>query len=175
MKVDKPVIVSNSTPLIYLAKIGRLNIIRNLFERIFIPEAVFEEAVTRGKELNISDAYIIEKAVGTWIIRERIQPEIDAEYRFLDTNTRLGSGEKEAIKLCKQLNAKYLIADDKEARRVSKILNITPIGTCSIIIQTYKQTTITKNEARLILNELLKVGFRIDPELYHRLLNQLES
>lgn len=176
MKADKNVIVvSNSTPLIYLAKIGRLSIIRKVFEKIFIPEAVFEEAVARGKALSMSDAYIIERAVGTWIIKERIQPEIDAEYRFLDTNTRLGSGEKETIKLCEQLNLKYLIADDKEARRVSKMLNITPIGTCSIIIQAYKQKAMTKNEAAKILDDLLKVGFRIDAELYRRILHELES
>ncbi|MBS7633938.1 DUF3368 domain-containing protein [Candidatus Bathyarchaeota archaeon] len=175
MKADKPLtVVSNSTPLIYLAKIGRLSIIRNVFEKIFIQEAVFEEAVIRGKALNMSDAHIIERAVGTWIIKERIRQEIDAEYRFLDTNTRLGSGEKEAIKLCKQINAKYLIADDKEARRVSKMLSITPIGTCSIIIQAYKQKAITKNEAVQIMDDLLKVGFRINPELYCRILHELE-
>ncbi|MBS7628866.1 DUF3368 domain-containing protein [Candidatus Bathyarchaeota archaeon] len=77
-------------------------------------------------------------------------------------------------RLCKQLNAKYLIADDKEARRASKTLNITPIGTCSTIIRAYKQKSITKNEAHTTLNELLKVGFRIEPELYQRILHELE-
>lgn len=176
MKADNPaVVVSNSTPLIYLAKVGRLNILRGVFERVFIPEAVFEEVVIRGKALNRSDAFIIEKAVGTWIVREQIRPEIDMEYRFLNINLRLGSGERQTIKLCKQLNAKYLIADDKEARKVAKMLNITPIGTCSIIIKAYKQKTITKNEANQTLNELLKVGFRIDPELYCRILHEIES
>ncbi len=174
MNRDKPLLaVSNSTPLIYLAKIGRLNILRSVFEKIFIPEAVFEEAVIKGKALNISDAFIIERAIGAWIIKEKVKPEIDAEYRFLDTNTKLGSGEKEAIKLCKQLNIKYLIADDKEARRVAKILNITPIGTCGIIIKAYKQGTVTRDEAIRILDELLKAGFRIDLELYRRILNEL--
>jgi len=166
--------VSNSTPLIYLAKIGKLEILRSVFEKIFIPEAVFEEAVARGKALNISDAFIIERAVGAWIIRERVKPEIDAEYRFLDTNIRLGLGEREAIKLCKQLDIKYLIADDREARRVSKMLNVTPIGTCGVIIKAYKLGTITRNEAIQILDELLKAGFRISPELYSRILSELE-
>ncbi|MBX5321266.1 MAG: DUF3368 domain-containing protein [Candidatus Bathyarchaeia archaeon] len=167
MKENKhTIVVSNSTPLIYMAKIGKLNIIRNVFAKIFIPEAVFEEAVIKGKALDMSDAYIIERAVGTWIIKEQIRPEVDAEYRFLDTNPRIGLGEKQAIKLCKQLNAKHLIADDKEARKVSKMLNITPIGTCSIIIQAYKQKLITKKEALQTLDELLKVGFRINPEVY---------
>jgi hypothetical protein len=62
-KTDR-VVVSDSTPLIYLAKIGRLDVIKNVFGEILIPEAVFCEAVTQGKALNMSDASIIEMAVG---------------------------------------------------------------------------------------------------------------
>lgn len=175
MDSGKPVTVSNSTPLIYMAKIGRLNVIRDVFGRIFIPDAVFDEAIAKGKALNVSDAFIIERAVGVWIIRERVKPEIDDEYRFLDANTRLGSGEREAVKLCKQLEAKYLIADDKEARRVAKMLGITPIGTCGVIIQAHKEKIVTKDQAKRVLNELLRAGFRIDAELYSRILQELES
>lgn len=166
-------VVSDSTSLIYLAKIGRLNIIRDVFQKIYIPEAVFDEAVTQGKALNMSDASIIEKAVGTWIIKEQIEPEVDAEFRFLDTNTRLGSGEKEALKLCKQLNAAYFIADDREARRVSRILNIKPMGTCGIVVQAFRQGSITKREALQTLDELVKVGFRISSTVYRRILDEL--
>lgn len=166
-------VVSDSTPLIYLAKIGRLNLLRDVSEKIYIPEAVFNEAVTQGKALNMSDAFIIEKAVGTWIIKEQVEPEVDAEFRFLDTNTKLGSGEKEALKLCKQLNAIYFIADDREARRVSRILNIKPIGTCGILVQAFRQASITKREALQILDDLVKVGFRISSAVYRRILDEL--
>jgi predicted nucleic acid-binding protein len=167
------VVVSDSTPLIYLAKIGRLNLLRGVFEKIYVPEAVFNEAVTQGKELNMSDAFIIEKAVGIWIIKELVEPKVDAEFRFLDTNTKLGSGEKEALKLCKQLNAVYFIADDREARSVSRILNIKPIGTCGILIQTFRQASITEGEALQILDDLAKVGFRISSAVYRRILDEL--
>ena len=165
--------VSDSTPLIYLAKIGRLDIIRDVFQKIYIPEAVFNEAVTQGKALNMSDASIIEKAVGTWIIKEQVKPEVDAEFRFLDTNTKLGSGEKEALKLCKQLNAAYFIADDREARRVSRILNIKPIGTFGITVQAFRQGSITKSEALQIVDDLVKAGFRISSTVYRRILDEL--
>jgi len=173
--MDKPrkVVVSNSTPLIYLAKIGRLNIIRDVFGKVFIPDAVFHEAVTQGKTLNMSDAYIIEKAVGTWIFKEQVKPEVNSEFCFLETNMRLGSGEKEALKLCRQLNAEYFIVDDKEARKVSRILNIKPIGTCGIVIQACRQGSITKREALQILDDLVKAGLRIDPTLYRRILDEL--
>ena len=161
--------VSDSTPLIYLAKIGRLDIIRNVFHKIHVPEAV-----KQGKALNMSDASIIEKAVGTWIIKKRVEPEVDAEYGFLDNNTRLGKGEKAAIKLCKQLDADYFIADDREARRVSRMLNIKPIGTCGTVVQAYSQGTITKREALQIIDDLVKAGFRINITVYRRILDELE-
>jgi len=173
MSRPRRVVVSDSTPLIYLAKIGRLNLVKDVFEKVFIPEAVFNEAVTQGKTLNMSDASIIEKAVRIWIIREPVKPEVDAEFRFLDTNTRLGSGEKEALKICKQLSADYFIADDKEARRVSRILNVKSIGTCGIIIQACRQGSITNTEALQIMDELVKVGFRIGPTVYRRVFDEL--
>jgi len=173
MKKQNKVVVSDSTPLIYLARIGRLSVIREVFKRIFIPKAVFDETVTRGKALNMSDASIIEKDVGVWIIKKQVKPEVDAEYRFLDANTRLGLGEKEALKLCKQLKAEYFIVDDKEARRVSRILNIKPVGTCGIIVQAWRHGSISSKETLRILDDLVKVGFRIGPRVYRRVLDEL--
>jgi len=166
-------VVSDSTPLIHLAKTGKLNIIRDLFGKVFIPKGVYDEVVTRGKALNISDSYIIEKQIGIWITRMAVTPEFDSRYSFLDSNTRLGSGEKEAIKLCEQLKAEYLIADDREARRVSKMLNVKPLGTCALIVQASRQGLIEKNEALQILDDLTKAGFRIGAALYRRMLDEL--
>lgn len=167
--------VSDSTPLIYLAKIGGLSLLKGVFKSIYVPEAVFDEAVTQGKALNMIDAFIIEKAVGDWIIRERVEPEVDAEYRFIDTNTRLGTGEKEALKLCKQLGALYFIADDREARRVSRILNIKPVGTLGVLVEAYRQGLIAKAEALQILEALMKTGFRMSVSVYRRVLDEMET
>lgn len=104
--------------------------------------------MVKGKTSNISDAFVIKRAVDAWITGEQVRPERDAEYRFLDANTRLSSREKKAIKLCKQLNIK----DDKETRKASKMLNITPIGIYSIIIKVYRQGAISRNEEIQILD-----------------------
>jgi predicted nucleic acid-binding protein len=167
--------VSDSTPLIYLAKIGRLSLLNGVFKSIYVPEAVFDEAVTQGKALNMIDAFIIEKAVGDWIIKECVEPEVDAEYRFIDTNTRLGAGEKEALKLCKQLGALCFIADDREARRVSRILNIKPVGTLGVLVEAYRQGLIAKAEALQILEALMRVGFRMSVPVYRRVLDEMET
>jgi len=41
-------VVSNSGPLINLAKVGQFTLLRDLFQHITIPSAVFEEIVVRG-------------------------------------------------------------------------------------------------------------------------------
>ncbi len=45
--MNDPTTVSDSTPLILLAKIGKLGVLRNLFKKIYIPEAVFNETRAR--------------------------------------------------------------------------------------------------------------------------------
>jgi len=167
--------VSDSTPLIYLAKIGRLSLLKGVFKRVIVPEAVFDEAVAQGKALSMIDAFIIEKAVGDWIIVERVEPEVDAEYHFIDTNTRLGTGEKEALKLCKQLGALYFIADDREARRVSRILNIRPVGTLGVLVEAYRLGLIIKVEALQTLEDLMKAGFGMSVSVYRRVLDEVET
>jgi len=166
-------VVSNSSPLIYLAKIGRLNLIKNIYGRIRIPEAVFYEVVTQGRALEIVEALIIEEEVGQWIFKEGIRPEIDSDYGFLDENERIGPGERQALKLCKQLNADLFIVDDKEARRAARLLKVKTLGTCGILIQARRQGLVSSEEAEDMLNDLVKVGFRIDPILYRRVIKEL--
>jgi len=167
--------VSDSTPLILLAKIGRLELLKTIFNNIYIPEAVTNKVVTKGKNLNQPDAYIIEKATKTWIHETPVTNEINTEYIYLDTNTRLDEGEKQALKLCKQLNAPYFIADDKEARKVAKLLNIKPIGTLGVTIQALKNGAITQKEAENIVDDVITSGLRIDTTLYKKILDIIES
>ena len=51
--------VSNSGPLIHLAMIGRLDILKTLFDSVIIPHAVKMEVVDRGKEEGKADAFLI--------------------------------------------------------------------------------------------------------------------
>lgn len=168
-------VVSNSSPLIYLTKIGRLNLIKNVYDQIRIPEAVFNETVTQGKILKIIDASIIEEAIGKWILKERVNSETDSKYTFLDENNRIGLGEKQALKLCKQLDADIFIVDDKAARRVSRILKIKPIGTCGILVQAHRKGLISTNEAEQVLDDLIKAKFRVDSTVYRLIVKGLRK
>lgn len=167
-------VVSDSTPLIFLVKVGRLNLLRDVFGRVSIPVAVFDEVVTQGKAVGMSDASIIDAVVGRWINVEHVEAEVESEYRFLDDNMRLGLGERDALKLCKQLDADFFIVDDREARRVSRILSIVPLGTCGVIVEACRQDFLSSIEALQTLDTLVKVGFGISATVYRRVLDEFE-
>ena len=52
------VIVSNATPLIYLAEVGRLDLLRKLYPKVYISSEVKKEVVDIGKKLKKIDAPI---------------------------------------------------------------------------------------------------------------------
>ena len=55
--------VSNSGPLIHLAKVDLIDFLLRLFDKILIPDSVYNEVVIKGKEKGHSDAIIIERAI----------------------------------------------------------------------------------------------------------------
>lgn len=65
------VIVSDSSPIIHLSKIGELNLLKELFGEIIIPEAVYRESVTEGK--GRKDADEIEDQEQEWIKVQEIR------------------------------------------------------------------------------------------------------
>ncbi len=89
-------------PLIWLAKCGVLNLLKNYYPLIAIPEAVYTETVTRGLEKDHSDAQIIKEAVEEkWI---RVQTPSIESIKHVKTTEKLigldlGLGEREAIAL----------------------------------------------------------------------------
>jgi predicted nucleic acid-binding protein len=95
--------VSNSSPLIALAAIGRLESLRALFHAITIPTAVAAEIAT-----SISTR---PDWVQIWPLAGSLAPSILG---------RLGRGEREALGLALELGPEHLVVDDMPARRVAQ-------------------------------------------------------
>ena len=89
-------IVSNSSPLILLAKIGRFNLLRDLFEIVYIPKSVYHEVVIVGAG-KAGSKEVEEGVKSGWIKVEIVQ--ISPELELI-----LGRGEAEAITLAEKLN-----------------------------------------------------------------------
>ncbi len=153
-------IVSNSTVLIYLAKIGKLSMLKKLFTEIMIPGEVFNEVVIKGKEQSHVDAFIIESAVEEgWIMVKDI--ETMEEVNMFGIH----SGEAQAISLARSLGVPVLL-DQTHARIAAKALGLKPRGTIFVLAAALRKRLLTYEEYIDSLEELVKAGFRMSDEVY---------
>ncbi len=146
-------IVSNATPLIYLAKAGKLHLLK-VFGEVIIPEEVKIEVVDRGKELEKADAYVIEKAIEEgWIKVLRAE--------FVDMSLKLHPGEVAVLSLAKRLGIEDVLVDEKPARFAAKLLGLRPRGTVFVLLSALKEGVLDFDEFLETLHVMLKHGFRL--------------
>ena len=122
------IVVSDTTPLIGLASIGRLKLLQALFGDVYIPQAVFDETVTHGREESKAKK---EVSKADWIhiveVKDRLAVSV-----LLD---EMDLGEVETIILASEMNADWVLMDEKKGRRKLAQLNIPKIGTLGTLLK----------------------------------------
>ena len=130
-------VVSNTSPLIYLSKIGRLRILHDLFGVISIPAAVASE-ILRGKDLSdgFASAIGVEDAIETgWIkVEEPDKNEHDLAEAY-SHDSRVHPGEAAVLAMGHRFD--LLLLDDLCARAFAKALGLDMVGTIGILLQAY--------------------------------------
>jgi len=168
--------VSNATPLIYLARLGRLHLLNDLYGKVQIPPEVKVETVDRGKAKGYPDAYVIEEALNDgWLITDALTDENERKSEALAEMTGIDIGEAQAIILTKQKNEKEVLIDQSNAREVARNLGLSPRGTIFIILTSIKRELITKDIAKQMLVRLIEVNFYISANIYRDALNAIEK
>ncbi len=159
--------IIDSSSLIILAKINRIDLLLNLYEKLLITHKIYQETVEEGIEINAPDAKLIEKAVKTKKIRIM---ELNPKYsRFSeelkDIYQQLGRGEADAIALALQEKQERIIMDEKLGRQVCKLYKIKPIGTLRVILEAYNKNMIKEQEVRDTIKEIIEHKFRIGADV----------
>jgi len=149
-------VVSNTTPILSLLKIGKLEILHELYGKIYVPQAVYQE-IEVGKE---KDYYINIKNYN-WIEIIQIQSLSTRPYLF-----DLDDGEAETIILAQELSADLVIIDENIGRRYAAQLNIPITGTIGILLKAKEQGIITSIAP--LLQELRKKSSWINDTLFHK-------
>ncbi len=155
-----PKAVCNSSPLIHLARVGKLEILRDIFDTVLIPEAVYRECVIEGKDKD--DARKIKNA--TWLQVTKIK-NIELKKAF---NTILDEGESEAIALALQEVADFILLDDYEAREFARIYGLKITGTIGVLLKAKHNGKISNLVQ--VLERLKETGFWLSENLYSEIL-----
>ena len=159
-------IASNASPLIFLAKIGKLELLDNY--EVIIAKQVQEE-ILRGGLSGREDSYKIESLV----VSNKIKVEEIEINKELDKQN-LGEGEKAAISLAISKKINFIMLDERKARRIAKFYKLTPRGTIGILTEALKNNKISKKEFRDLIQKLIKEGYRISEELIMELLKDIK-
>jgi predicted nucleic acid-binding protein len=155
--------VSNTSPILNLAIVDRLALLRQQFGQIQIPPAVLDE-------LKIDEtrpgSQAIQAAIDTgWI---QVQPVSNLPFVQLLRQT-LDGGESEAIALALELQAEWTLLDERDGRKVAKSLGLQVTGVLGILLRA-KQFGELSSLQPVIEDLTQKAGFRIAPELLAKVL-----
>ncbi len=156
------VVVSDSSPLIALLNIQRLDLLGFLFSEIIIPPAVANE-IERGEDQN-SPWYSLKQS--GFIHIENIQSN-DSRLAILEL--QLDLGESEAILLADQLKLPLLI-DERVGRNMAKAMGLEIVGLVGVLYALKNDSKILPDEMRALVTALEKVNFWLSNELIELLL-----
>jgi uncharacterized protein len=157
-------VISNSSILIGLSAIGRLELLHQRFpEGVTIPDAVWAEVVETGH--GRTGAALVGNA--EWIFRKQVQNKAfsNALRAYLD------QGEAEVIALGQEIGADLLLLDEKSARSVAARLQQPVLGTVGVLIWAKRKQIISSLSSELTRLRQ-KGGFRVSKAVYEYALEQ---
>jgi predicted nucleic acid-binding protein len=117
-------VVVNASPLITLFRSGQADLLPRLFDRIVIPEAVWQEVVVAGRD----DAASRELGAQSWPIREPVVATPRVEI------WNLGAGETAVPSYALAHSGVRAVVDDADARRCARTLDIPLLGTGGLLL-----------------------------------------
>ncbi|MGQ9721907.1 MAG: DUF3368 domain-containing protein [Candidatus Jordarchaeum sp.] len=165
-------VVLNASPLIYLGKKRRIDILGLVFEKIIIPPEVEEEIM---KIANSPEAIQLREAIKEgWITVEKASEDQAAQVARLFPE--IDEGEAAVIALAIEQQTESVVIDDAEARVAAKYFRLKVYGTLYILLEALKRKILkSKTEVRSIVDNMLRRGFYLSTEIYARFLYLLDK
>ncbi len=158
--------VVNSTPLISLSLVGHLALLKVLFDEIYIPASVYKEVVQKGRGRPGSQ----EIAQANWLtVRkpEAVSP-LPPELLGLD------QGELDVIILAQEIEADWVLIDEKLARKIAKAVELRVKGTLGILLVAYRTGHLSREEALAAVHKLAQSSVRLSARLVRWFERQLD-
>ncbi|MDR1256870.1 MAG: DUF3368 domain-containing protein [Spirochaetaceae bacterium] len=154
------IIVSDASPVIALAVCDKLDLLDKLFDKVCIPQAVFNELIVPNKP-NV-------ELITEWA-KDRIVL-VKAAVMVAAFSLNLDPGESEALSLYWEIAADNLLIDEKKGRIIAARNGVRTVGTIGVLLLAKQKGFIT--EVKPSLDILMKTGFRMSDILYRQILER---
>jgi uncharacterized protein len=153
------IVVADSSPLIYLSRVGILHLLAIVWDDVVVPRAVWDEVVQRRPS-----------APGVDDLRHASWIRVD-DSELPDVDLGLDPGETAAIVLAETIHADVLLIDERMGRRVAESRGIAIRGTLGFLVQAHQVGALPA--LRPILDALVAEGFRVAPALIRETLSRV--
>ena len=156
-------IVADAGPLIGLARVDGLPLLRSLYGEVVIPPEVAEEL--RLTEDRPGSLRLRDFAKEGWLrIQELAAPKVSPEVLGLDP------GEAAAIALAVELKARFLLIDEYRGRKAALRCGVPVVGVPGLLLAAKAQGQL--REVAPLLESLSQAGYRLSAELYAEVLRR---
>ena len=155
------IVVSNTSPIVNLAVVGQLDLLRQLYDKVIIPQSVRDEIVIAGEgQPGATEVSSLE-----WIeTRQVTDRPLLASLRL-----ELDEGEAEAITLAIEMRANLLLLDERKGRAIAARLGLQFVGLLGVLLEA-KHAGLIPAVKPLVDDLVTKAGFWIGQELYEHVL-----
>jgi len=170
--------VSNTSPLIWLSKIGKLSLLKDIFGQIQIPDEVYKEAVEKGLEERFMDALVIREGIDQgWIkVTQLDNDEITLCQKIMKHAFEMHMGEAQAIVLARRIGKEaLLLMDESSGRAFAEAWGLKVKGVLYVIMKALRSELIDNAEAKEIVLTMVSKGFRIEPKLLARVIREIDD
>jgi hypothetical protein len=170
----EPPVVSNAGPLIVLAKLNLLHLLRELYGYVSIPRSVYDEVVHEGIRQGHEDArrLLLFFQQAQWNPDEGNETATPSSLR----EALLDQGERDTITLALTLEDPLILMDEIVGRRIAREQGLRVRGTLGVLIEAYQRGVIGEDDLRAHFAEIAtRRDIWINGDLVERLLQQLFS
>lgn len=154
-------VVADTSPLLNLALIHRLDLLEEQFETIHAPHAVWDELLTGDEGVHEIRA-LRERGTLTLV-------SVDKSDLYVEISRELDVGESAAISYAIEHDAELILIDERDGRRVARRHTLDVTGTIGILLRGTRDGSV---DLETELDALREAGFWIDDDLYNEVLRR---
>lgn len=160
----------NASPLIFLARLGRLELLGALLSEFYVSTAVYRECVGEGLEHGYVEAELIRK-----FVEARVRPVEQEGAKQLAERFNIHLGEASTLLLALKSNFQHVVVDDRVAIKVAKILGLRPISTPFILLSALRRGILTYEAFIDCFNNLIELGYHLSYPLARSIIETAEK
>lgn len=149
-------IVADASPIIALAKIGKLRLLKDLYVQVVVGPEVKVEVVDQGKQVRAREIRQLEASFEeSWIRQTRLTSREKSLAEKISGSTYLHRGEAETLAIGASRKL-AVIVDEKEARAMAEAMGIERLGTAGVLLEAYVRERIDYDELEEAVRDLGK-------------------